>query len=77
MSKREEDLVTAMLRAVCEEWANAPPGAILRIEQRVRQHWGGERAYILKSRAVANHGGVPRSTFYHWGAGRGPGRRGR
>jgi hypothetical protein len=62
----DEDIVTWILRAVCDRVPSASSTSILEIEQLARNHWGGERPYIAKRSPIANIGKVPRTTFYRW-----------
>jgi glycine/D-amino acid oxidase-like deaminating enzyme len=60
----EQDIITWILRKVCDRLPAAGT-AILEVEMEARNHWGGMRPYVGKRRPITDHGGVPKTTFYH------------
>ena len=48
MTTREEDIVTGILRAVCDRVPALPSNTIIEIEQLTCRTWGGKRTYVAR-----------------------------
>lgn len=67
MAEEGGDIITWVLRAVCEEVPTAQYSAgILRAEIAARRFWGGERPYVAKCPPILRDGRIPQTTFYRW-----------
>jgi len=62
----EQDMITWILRAVCDTSPGIASEHLLEVEIAARQHWGGARPYVAKRHPIASDGRVPRTTFHRW-----------
>jgi hypothetical protein len=71
----EDDIVIWFLRVLMEEIPEVPSNAVVKLEQRIRTHWGGARPYVSKGSGFVRTGELPRrtdgqfastSTYYRW-----------
>jgi len=66
-----EDIINGFVRTLLEIHPDTPRTALARVEQQLRQQWGGVRVYVQKAgqmsdavKELADREGVSRATAY-------------